>query len=301
MNAPKAPDPTATAKAQQGYNIGAGTAQQNLNMVDQSNPFGSTTYKQIGTNPDGTPKFAQTNGVSSQFQPVVDNAASALSTPFDGSNDATEARLIELGQKRLDPLLSRRRESSEQNLFNRGVRPGSEAYKNGMGDVTAGENDAYDQLILSGHNQAISDALMQRNQPIAEAQAIAGLGANNPATPQAGIAPVDYSGLVSNNYNAQTQQYGDMWSGIGNLAGTAFGGWAGNGFKLPKFSDERLKTDIHSTGEQTPDGIPIKSYRYKGSPLMQLGVIAQDAKKKRPDAVKRGPGGFLMVDMAKVA
>jgi hypothetical protein len=67
------------------------------------------------------------------------------------------------------------------------------------------------------------------------------------------------------------------------------------------FSDKRLKSNVHDTGARTEDGIPVKTFRYKGSPMMHLGVIAQEAAKKRPDAVRRGPGGFMMVNMPKLA
>ena len=82
-----------------------------------------------------------------------------------------------------------------------------------------------------------------------------------------------------------------MWNGIG-AAGSAVGGWM--------FSDERLKTDKKVIGE-TPGGTDVYSYRYKGSPMMQTGVMAQDLKKKQPEAVRKGPGGFLQVDYRRVS
>ena len=291
MQAPKMPDPLKTAEAQQKLNTSTAVAQQNLNMVDQTGPLGSTTYKQIGTNPDGTPKYGQTTALNGQAQSVVDNTLGTLSQPFTMDTDAIESRLMDLSSKRVNPMLEQRRVSTEQSLLNRGVRPGTEAYKNAMEAVTQGENDQWNQLALGGRNQAISELLQGRNQPINEMNAILGGNQINAQTPQAGVAPTDYTGLVGNKYAADTKQYGDMWNGIGQLAGAA-GGWM--------FSDERLKTDIHSTGERTADGIPIKSYRYKGSPMMQIGVMAQEAKQKRPDAVRKGPGGFMMVNYDRV-
>lgn len=297
MNAPKMPDPMKTAQAQTQMNKDTAIAQQNLNMVDQTGPLGSTTYKQIGTNPDGTPKFGQTTALNGQAQSVVDNTLGTLSQPFTMDTDAIESRLMDLSSKRVNPMLEQRRVSTEQSLMNRGVRPGTEAYDRAMRAVTEGENDQWNQLALGGRNQAISELLQGRNQPLNEMNAMLGGNQMNAPTPQAGVAPTDYSGLVGQKYAADSQAYGDMWSGLGNLAGAGLGGWASNGFK---FSDERLKTDVRDTGSRTSDGIPIKSYRYKGSPMMELGVIAQEAKKERPDAVKRGPGGFMMVNYDKV-
>lgn len=291
------PDPAKTAAAQTKMNIDTAAAQQRMNMVDQSGPLGSTTYKQIGTNPDGTPKFGQTTALNQQAQSVVDNTLGTLSQPFSMDTDAIESHLMDLSSKRVNPQLEQRRASTEQSLMNRGVRPGTEAYDRAMRAVSEGENDQWNQLALGGRNQAISELLQGRNQPLNEMNAMLSGNQINAQTPQAGVAPTDYAGLVGQKYAADAQQYGDMWSGIGNLAGAGLGGWAQGGFK---WSDERLKTDIRSTGAKTPDGIPVKSYRYKGSPMMELGVLAQEAKQKRPDAVKRGPGGFMMVNYDKV-
>lgn len=259
-------------------------------MVNQSNPFGSTSYNQIGTNPDGTPKYSQTNSLAPRFQGVADNAGAALSQPLDLSNNAIEGRLMELQQSRLNPLLQQRRASTEQDLFNRGVRPGTEAYSRAMEQVNQGENDQWNQLALTGRNQAISEILTGRNQPLSELQAVTGGAQSNPATPQAGVAPVDYTGMQNNKYAADSQNYANTWGAVGNI-GKTLGGWA--------FSDERLKEDVHKVGE-TSEGIPVKTFRYKGSPMMQLGVMAQEAKQKRPDAVRRGPGGFMQVNYGRL-
>lgn len=70
--APPAPDPVATAAAQEKQNIGSATAQANLNRIDQYTPQGSLTYKQIGTNADGTPQFQQTMQLSADEQKKYD-------------------------------------------------------------------------------------------------------------------------------------------------------------------------------------------------------------------------------------
>lgn len=64
------------------------------------------------------------------------------------------------------------------------------------------------------------------------------------------------------------------------------------------FSDERVKTDKKVVGK-TKGGLPISTFRYKGSPQTIMGVMAQDVKKKTPGAVKN-VGGILAVDYAKV-
>ena len=60
-------------------------------------------------------------------------------------------------------------------------------------------------------------------------------------------------------------------------------------------SDRRLKTDIRRVGK-TDGGLPLYAYRYKAGGPHQLGVMAQDVAKVRPDAVGDIGGGFLGVD-----
>lgn len=77
--------------------------QAQLNMVDQAGPQGSSTYSQIGTYDDGTPKFQQSVTLSPEQQAIYDsqnrisqqaldlgqgaigNVSNAISKPFDTS------------------------------------------------------------------------------------------------------------------------------------------------------------------------------------------------------------------------
>jgi hypothetical protein len=63
------------------------------------------------------------------------------------------------------------------------------------------------------------------------------------------------------------------------------------------FSDRRLKHDIKKIGE-TKDGLPIYSFKYNGSDQTQIGLMAQDVEKKRPEAVGLA-AGFKTVDYEK--
>lgn len=62
-----------------------------------------------------------------------------------------------------------------------------------------------------------------------------------------------------------------------------------------KLSDVRAKTDIQKVGE-LDDGQNVYSYRYKGDPTPEIGLIAQEVEKVRPDAVSTGPDGLKRVD-----
>ena len=71
--APAAPDPVATANAQAAANTTAATTQASLNRIDQVTPEGSLKYSVIGTNPDGTPKYQQTQTYSPGQQALYDS------------------------------------------------------------------------------------------------------------------------------------------------------------------------------------------------------------------------------------
>ena len=64
-------------------------------------------------------------------------------------------------------------------------------------------------------------------------------------------------------------------------------------------SDARAKENIRAVGK-LDNGIPIYSYRYKGSDVPQIGVMAQEAELTRPDAVMTAPDGVKYVNYDRV-
>lgn len=70
--APAAPDPVATAQAQSTMNKETAVANANLNRIDQYTPEGSLTFKQIGVNSDGTPKYESHQQYSAGQQALYD-------------------------------------------------------------------------------------------------------------------------------------------------------------------------------------------------------------------------------------
>lgn len=86
---------------------------------------------------------------------------------------------------------------------------------------------------------------------------------------------------------------------LGSLGGAVLGNSGlGSAAGALMFSDARLKEDIAEVGELR-DGQKVYSYRYKGSPVPQIGLMAQEVMKRRPDAVGMTKDGLLMVDYSK--
>lgn len=81
---------------------------------------------------------------------------------------------------------------------------------------------------------------------------------------------------------------------IGDLAQAAATAYAGH----LAASDRRLKENIKQIGFIL--GIPLYTFRYIWSPILQVGHMADEVAKVRPDVVLEGPEGFLMVDYGKL-
>lgn len=263
MKSPKAPappDPIKTAAAQTGSNIGTAISQQLVNQTDQVTPQGSLSYSQDGfttfTDAFGKthqiPKFTATQTYSPEQQQLYDINTQAdinmatlgrdqaaklsgyLDRPVTLDNEATEARLWELGSKRLEPQFARDEEALRTRLTNQGIREGSDAWKSAMNNFDYSRNDARNQLLLGGRGQAIQELLTERNQPLNEITALmSGSQVSQPnftSTPQASVAGTDYAGMVRDNYNAQMQQYQAKMASRNAMLGGLFG-LAGAGVK----------------------------------------------------------------------
>jgi len=86
---------------------------------------------------------------------------------------------------------------------------------------------------------------------------------------------------------------GQGTSDFQNLLGTA-GSIAGI-YAAFSGSDRRMKEDIRPVGK-TFDGQTVYSYRYKGEPGVQMGLMAQEVEHQHPDAVAHDHRGLKMVD-----
>lgn len=332
MKTPEAPDPYATAAAQGGMNRDTAITQQQINMVDQVNPWGSVTHDQTGTSgfkdSQGkwveTPTYTQTTTFTPEQQAIFDASQSAegnlaglardqsaflqgyMDKPFEFSNQDAEKWAYDLASPRILEQQRQNEAALRTMLANKGIREGSAAWDAEMARMTHANTDQLNQLALTGRGQAFGEALAKRNQPINEITALlSGSQVSNPAmqggaTPQAGVAGVDYTGLVNQKYQADVANYQNKMGGLFGLGGSLLGAAGNAGGFGALFSDRRLKTDIHRVGT-TNDGLPIYTYRYKVGGPVQMGVMAQDVERVAPDAVSVHPSGFKMVDYGRIA
>ncbi len=225
--------------------------------------------------------------------------------------------------------LGRSRDAQQVQLANQGIAPGSEAYRRAMEGQDRAVVDASNQATINAgtiagqdlsqaqtiRNQGINEAQTLRNQPFQEYSQLLGLGGNiqSPtyATPtQATVAPTDVAGIQANYQQQQMQAYQQqqqannaLMGGLFGLGGSVLGGAARNPslFGLAGTaalgSDIRMKENIRHIGH-TNDGQRLYSFNYIGDTQHQIGLMAQEVEKIRPDAVIEFEG-LKYVDYAK--
>lgn len=239
--APAAPDPVATANAQSNMNRQTATTQYELGATNQIAPQGTSSYKQIGTWEDGTPRFEQTTALNAGEQGIYDTGVKTrqnlgdigqsqsakigalLNTPFD-INASRDSKIGDIQKKFLDPHWAEAYDSKKTELFNSGVRPGTAAYDHAMRDFETNKQRGYDQSYLDSYNAANTAALTERNQPINEISAfLSGSQVSQPqfgSTPAPGVAPTDYIGAVGQSLGQQNVGYqGDLARAMGINSG----------------------------------------------------------------------------------
>lgn len=328
MKAPKYPDPMKTAAAQTGMNQSTAISQQLLNMVNENNPYGSLTYDQTGTrsfydtaqgkmvdlpsftattkySPEAQALFDQQMQFDKKFNDIAlqqtDKIGGLLSTPFSYEPGKHEAWASGLYDKINSDSNTAAQNAMEQKLANQGLQPGTQAYDDAMRNLTYSQGRARDAFMLDSYGQGLGTAQLERNQPINEivalinGQQLQNLGQPNP--PQTGVNGVDYAGLVNQKYQADMQNYQSQMGGLFGLGSSLLGG-------LFALSDKRTKTNVKKVGK-LDDGTKLYSYEYKPEfggkrGLMHIGVMAQEAEKKHPEAVMTGADGYKRVNYGAI-
>lgn len=325
MGKKSGPDPTPpkeTSAASTGTNVSTAIANSYMQNMNEYGPDGSKTFWQSGSHTFKdpytgksykVPRFSVKTTLSGNQRKIKNqNDAASLNLAtlgkdlsgtlgdqltgnFDLDNEATEKRLFELGSKRLDPLFARRDDDLRTRLANQGIKVGSDAYNREMGLLDEQENDAYNQLLLAGRGQAAQEMLTEDNQRINQISALMSGGQVSMPHFVTGngvqaMPTTDTASLIA-NYDAQKQA---QWQQGQAAFGSALSGLGG----LFALSDERAKEDKEKIGE-TKDGLGIYSFKYKGSPKTEIGLMAQEVAKSKPGAVKKAPTGLMHVNYAE--
>lgn len=195
-SAPPAPDYVGAAQAQGAANKDAAIASAQLSNPNITNPYGSQTVRYQNDPVTGNPvpyvtqslsdlgqqRFDQDERINSGLGDIAEQGLgyvqNTLDKPFDvGSLPQRSVNAGETGQqaimRRLEPNLERQREQLRTQLYNQGVREGSEAYQNAMTDQSQRENDLLSQAALQGisigdtaRDKAIQEQAFLRTEPL---------------------------------------------------------------------------------------------------------------------------------------
>lgn len=301
-------------------------------MVNQNTPYGNLKYTQTGTSNNGNPTYTASIDLSPTGQKLLDysnqtqlglgqlqgtalgTAQNVLSKPMDLSSvKDIEDQSYANQTARLDPQWKQNDEAQAAQLANQGITQGSEAYNNAMRTYGQTKNDAYTQArlaALSTAPQTYQLATATRNQPLNELSAImTGSQVQNPSfvsTPQQQATPganmlgaaqaqgqfdqANYANQMG-LYNSQVGQNNSMMGGIFGLGG-ALGSAA-----LTKYSDRRLKSQIRLLRKNE---IGVGIYEYVIAGIRQIGVMADEVLRVRPEAVETMPSGYMKVNYEMV-
>ena len=333
-SAPAPPDYRGAAIETAAGNIDAARVATAANRVNQITPYGSLKYDITGADPYGNPTYTATQSLSPQQQQLLDyqNKTSIglgqladkglgyvqnmLETPFDTSRLPTTGfnpsqSYQDAYMQRLQPQIQESRESLYQDLANRGIDIGSEAYQRAMLTQARRENDLLAAATTQGFNvgqtarqSALQEQAYLRNEPLNTLSAVrTGAQVQGPqfvnSAQQATTAGPDILGAEQMKYNAQMGDFNAKQAAQANLNQGLFS----LGGSAMMMSDVRLKENIKPVGVMA-NGLTLYSFEYvdevKSHTLagegVHVGVMAQEVEQVFPYAVKTLDDGYKVVD-----
>ena len=265
--------------------------------------FGQQQQLSSNTLADALRRQGQLPQDSLQYNPQDFSAASQQ------AQDATFQR----ARGMLDPMFAEREQRLDQSLADRGLPVGSEIYGDEKGVEGRSRNEAYLSAaldsIMAGNQrqnelfgQNLQDFNAQgaaRGNQFNEMASLLGMQQVNPQQTQLGgfamPGGVDFLGAQqaqfagqNANYNAAMNQQNSMFGGLAGLGGATLGGWLS--------SDRRLKRDVSVIGRIK--GLTLYLYRYLWDDAFNIGFMADEVRKAKPEAVFER-GGYLMVNYAE--
>lgn len=249
-------------------------------------------------------KSLDTSTVDNTYQNIANNAYNLSSNlpnyvyNVDGS-DAARQRMENAVYNQASTKLNQQFEQDLSNLNtklqNQGIAVGSQAYNNAMSNL---QNDQYDALtnaayesVIQGQNafsNSLNDSInagnftnSARQQSLSEILQVL----------QNSISGYD---VYNNIFNAMSQASDK----VSKDSSTAYGLKADGqdiSSLLAALSDIRLKENISPVGK-LDNGLTVYRFNYIGNPCTQIGLIAQEVKEVKPEAVVKGEDGYWRVN-----
>ena len=233
----------------------------------------------IVKNADGTySKKYESNANDVARNNLISQGLSGLSLDPTATQDAYYNQATRLLSNQFD----RERTSADTNLINRGIQVGSDQYNRVMGDLQDRQNGTLQDIA----NQAVYMGQQNLGQQIGNINAlgagrdigyVAGMGGSNSA--------------YENLYNANQYKYNTKQNKINNMLG--LGATAAGAI----LSDKRAKENLKPVGKLN-NGLKVYVGNYKKETGLdtrpQLFLLAQEVKKKKPEAVVKKLGALAV-------
>ncbi len=265
-DAPDPPDYAGAAQQTAAGNLETARATAAANRVNQYTPYGSLEYAPTSTDIYGNQLYKVTQTLSPSQQDILNKQTALnsglLGTAQSGLNYAQgvlsqpgvdTSKLANIGinpgetysdaiMRRLQPQMERQTAGLETNLINKGIAPGTEAWKTAKTEQAQAQNDAMTSAIIQGMGQGLAarqqgfqESAYNQMQPINVINALrTGSQVQNPTfvnpVQQAQTAGADLLGAAQNQYagqlgayNAQQAAQGNFMGGLMGLGGAALG------------------------------------------------------------------------------
>ena len=211
------------------------------------------------------------------------------------AQDATYQSYID----RLNPQFAQQTSDLSTALQNKGLAVGSEAYNRAMTNMQNNQNDALNQAayqsVLAGQQAYSQDLANQINAGNFENQAQQNY-INQLLSALQGSASGYEKAMdkYSAESNAAANSYAARQQAANNRLALINGSMQAGATALAGASDARLKENIKPVGK-LDNGLTVYCYNFIGENKPQIGLIAQEVREVKPEAVVEREDGYLAV------
>lgn len=252
------------------YNINDAMKTGNIGVLSDLGNVG------IQKQPDGTyAKVYTSSAADQQRNQLINQGLVGLSL---NPQDAQQA-YYEQATRLLQPQMQRQTDTTDERLINRGIQTGTEQYQRVMKDL----QDQQAGTLSDISNQAVFQGQNLLGQQIGNINSLAGGRDISQLSGMGGTSDAYDSSYQGKMYNDQMRANRNQ-----NIMGT-LGAMGGSSL----FSDKRVKENLKKVGK-LDNGLKVYSGNYKKETGLdtrpQLFLLAQEVRKKKPQAVGRRLG-----------